>query len=81
MNFVFAKTTEIIMVGQPVQGEDILHRSFLFFLRDLCELDKVRIMNRLQAYKFQLKTTAGKEFRMWPLAGSCQLVWNRAFAL
>jgi putative transposase len=66
-----------------LKGEDIRNReiSLLFFLRDLCELDKVRIMNRLQAYKFQLKTTAGIEFRMWPLAGSCQFGWNRAFAL
>jgi hypothetical protein len=57
------------------------HRRFLFFLRDTCELDKVRIMKRLQAYKFQLKTPAGMEFRMRQFSGSCRFVWNRAFAL
>lgn len=38
-------------------------------------------MNRLQAYKFQLKTTPGLESRMRQFSGSCRFVWNKALAL
>jgi putative transposase len=50
-------------------------------LPDICELDKVRIVKRLQAYKFQLKTTPGIDSRIRQFSGSCRFVSNRALAL
>jgi len=38
-------------------------------------------MKRLQAYKFQLKTTLDQEQLMLRFAGCCRFVWNKALAL
>jgi putative transposase len=64
-----------------LHGEDIRHRSFLFFLRVICEFDKVRIMKRLQVYQFPLKTTPDIKSRIRQFSGSFRLVWNRALTL
>jgi putative transposase len=38
-------------------------------------------MERLQAYKFQLRPKARQEAKMRRFAGCCRFVWNKAFAL
>lgn len=38
-------------------------------------------MQRLQAYKFQLRPKAGQESLMRRFAGCCRFVWNKALAL
>ena len=38
-------------------------------------------MERLQAYKFQLRPKAGQESLMRRFAGCCRFLWNKALAL
>jgi putative transposase len=38
-------------------------------------------MERLQAYKFQLRPKAGQEVQMRRFAGCCRFLWNKALAL
>ncbi|MDR3362877.1 MAG: helix-turn-helix domain-containing protein [Desulfovibrio sp.] len=38
-------------------------------------------MERLQAYKFQLRPKAGHETQMRRFAGCCRFLWNKALAL
>ena len=38
-------------------------------------------MERLQAYKFQLRPKAGQENLMRRFAGCCRFLWNKALAL
>ena len=38
-------------------------------------------MERLQAYKFQLRPKAGQESLMRRFAGCCRFLWNKALVL
>ena len=38
-------------------------------------------MQRLQAYKFELRPNGKQRYQMRCFAGSCRFVWNRALAM